>query len=149
MFADPESLYTLHGVDIKSVCDATDIPYSVLVDFDLPFHGELVHVNEISMTVSVNDNPDMKRGHLKKDKLVTSTFQPLFSGSNILAGGKSSLDFTDSANLHDMALAGSMAMDMMNMCVRERTLANCAYLIDELNLWSLSPCSSPMNPSAD
>jgi hypothetical protein len=120
MMADPEALYVLHGVDISDLCDASNVPYSVLVDFDLPFHGELVHVNKMSLKVSVNDNPNQKRGHVDKNLLVSSDFQPLFkksdgSSSNVLGGGESSLDFSDAAKLHDLAAAGKLATDQMNM----------------------------------
>jgi len=115
LFEDnPDNLYRLNFVRVNDVCDATYLPYDVDVDFMLPFNGELVHVNEIDFTVFKNNNPDKIPGHIDKARVTSSSFTPLWDGSNILRGGDSKMVFASSAVLHDLDVAGELATNMMN-----------------------------------
>lgn len=124
---NPDNLYKMNFVAINDVCDASSIPYDVDVDFTLPFHGELVHLNEIDMTVYKNDNPGRIPGHVDKSEVVSSSFQPLWDGNNILRGGSSKMFFSSSAILKSLEGAGELATNMMNEVRsdrRERKVTN-------------------------
>ncbi|GMH66159.1 hypothetical protein TL16_g04367 [Triparma laevis f. inornata] len=111
---DYEKLYTFNYLEIEDVCDAENVPYNVDMDFRLPFNGELIHINEVEVSVFKNNNPNKVRGYLDKTKVVKTTLQPLWDNGNIVKGGNSKMSFASTAKITDMEGIGALGSDMMN-----------------------------------
>ena len=101
-------------MEVSDVCTFSKVPYNVDADFDLPFHGELARIGEVSVQIFQVDNAGKQRGEGVNSKMAETSLRPLWDDGNVVKGGKSKMAFSASAAVRDYEAAGDLFSRMMN-----------------------------------